>query len=85
MGYIAPVPHYQYMQYQKRVANKGYDPFDLIPVEKTAPASQFGQILKDMQEDDESHAMQENTRIKHISSDLLYRSTGKGKFINEII
>ncbi|RTR30051.1 hypothetical protein EKG37_14235 [Robertmurraya yapensis] len=91
MGYIAPIPNFQYSQYAERELDNGYDPFQIIPVGRTKPATNAK--LNHAREQD----MVQMKQIKKKSSDLpktssrskveeLYSElTGKGRYINECI
>jgi hypothetical protein len=88
MGYIAPVPHFQYMQYAEREVSKDYDPFTFMPVSRIRPL-----VNEDEQYDgDLSGENMVNVRGQKRSSkseplleEFLADITGKGKYINEYV
>ncbi|WP_433749016.1 hypothetical protein [Falsibacillus pallidus] len=93
MGYIAPIPHYQYQQYQERVNSKQYDPFFLQPIAKITPVGKF-EIAKDLPENQESKKRKQSasystpvqrTKNKNRMINDFSPYTGKGKYINEVI
>ncbi|RDI47735.1 hypothetical protein [Falsibacillus pallidus] len=93
MGYIAPIPHYQYKQYQERVTSKQYDPFFLQPITKVTPTAAF-EIDKDLPENQEAKKRKQSdsyaaavpkTKNKNRMLNDFYPYTGKGKYINEVI
>ncbi|RIW30195.1 hypothetical protein D3H55_17270 [Bacillus salacetis] len=88
MGYIAPVPHYQYMQYAEREISKDYDPFTFMPVTRIRPL-----VNKDQQYDgslsdgniEKFGNRKRSSKSEHISSEFLADITGKGKYVNEYV
>ncbi|EDL63054.1 hypothetical protein [Bacillus sp. SG-1] len=89
MGYIAPVPHYQYMQYAEREAIKDYDPFTFMPINRIQPLAN-----KDQQQHDSVESDVKTNRTKSgksfskenaVSAEFLADITGKGKYINEYV
>ncbi len=90
MGYIAPIPHYQYKQYQEREMKVEKHPFRFFPIQAIKPLknksnSGHGQVdsdniphLKHMMKDP---AIQNPS----ISSKLLAEVTGKGNYFNEYV
>ncbi|WP_409253464.1 hypothetical protein V1502_06020 [Bacillus sp. SCS-153A] len=90
MGYIAPVPHYQYMQYAEREANKDYDPFTFMPVNRIQPLVNKDQDQNDNVGKDDSKVKtakyrKEISKGAAVSPEFLADITGKGKYINEYI
>jgi hypothetical protein len=90
MGYIAPVPHYQYMQYAERETIKDYDPFTFMPINRIQPLMNKGQQDDSSLDEDGGLPKSKDTR-RHflqgegISPDFLADITGKGKYINEYV
>ncbi|TYR77767.1 hypothetical protein FZC79_02835 [Rossellomorea vietnamensis] len=89
MGYIAPVPHYQYMQYAEREANKDYDPFKFVPVNRIQPLFNQERFAEEDIETD-VNSLRYNKRKKFsgadtVSAEFLADITGKGKYINEYV
>ncbi|MGF2615389.1 hypothetical protein FZC84_18365 [Rossellomorea vietnamensis] len=89
MGYIAPVPHYQYMQYAEREAKKDYDPFTFIPVNRIQPLYNQDQHRQENIETGENgpgfKRMKNITGPETVSAEFLADITGKGKYINEYV
>ncbi|WP_456271776.1 hypothetical protein [Bacillus sp. AK031] len=90
MGYIAPVPHYQYMQYAEREANKEYDPFTFMPINRIRPLMNKAQRDDTGVDQDTSLSKLKDSRKRFrqaegISPDFLADITGKGKYINEYV
>jgi hypothetical protein len=90
MGYIAPVPHYQYMQYAEREANKDYDPFTFTPVNRIRPLfneddQQQNQSIESNHQQEESRQRRKYKKTEAVSAGFLAKITGKGKYINEYV
>jgi hypothetical protein len=90
MGYIAPVPHYQYMQYAEREANKDYDPFTFMPINRIQPLMNNAQRNDFGQDNDTGLSKPKDSRKRFgqtegDSPDFLADITGKGKYINEYV
>jgi hypothetical protein len=94
MGYIAPIPHYQYKQYQEREMKVNKHPFRFFPVQ---PA----RALKNNREEtvsDTLHTQSDSGQKKTgmlapnrkpqkniIPQELLAEVTGKGTYFNEYV
>lgn len=94
MGYIAPIPHFQYKQYQEREMKVNKHPFRFFPVQ---PA----RAMKNNREEtisDEMHIYRDNEQKKNLSAttkrkpqknmipqELLAEVTGKGTYFNEYV
>ena len=92
MGYIAPIPHYQYKQYQERDIKVDKHPFSYFPVQPIKPLKNKSQT--DTGETEiryEDHHSQQRSAINQASfktpipSTLLAQLTGKGKHFNEYV
>ena len=91
MGYIAPIPQYQYSQYRERAIPDKHDPIPLTPVQKAALATTtFQDTLKGkltvmkMQKKKRSTAKSSSKKNKY---DLFEAAkiTGKGRNIQLFI
>ncbi|MGM0844344.1 MAG: hypothetical protein ACQEUT_05140 [Bacillota bacterium] len=88
MGYIAPVPHYQYMQYAEREAIKDYDPFLFMPVNRIVPLSDQQHAEENMKSHVDTSRFKGTKRFSEtetVSAEFLADITGKGKYINEYV
>ncbi|NQD67225.1 hypothetical protein HP456_15020 [Bacillus haikouensis] len=94
MGYIAPIPHHQYKQYQEREMKVEKHPYRFFPVQPVKALKN-----KSKQTDHEEIHTQPYRESNHndppsrigkfqktfISSELLAQLTGKGANINEYV
>jgi hypothetical protein len=92
MGYIAPIPHYQYKQYQEREIKVEKNPFRFFPVQSVRPLKNKSQAHSEESETaNYVHHLNHKTTPYHtltepsISSKLLAQLTGKGKHVNEYV
>jgi hypothetical protein len=88
MGYIAPVPNYQYMQYAEREANKDYDPFTFMPINRIRPLANKDQQPDDINNDNNMLKYSDRKRLRKddtVTAEFLADITGKGKYINEYV
>ncbi|WP_421384236.1 hypothetical protein ACOJQI_06525 [Bacillus salacetis] len=89
MGYIAPVTHYQYMQYAEREADKEYDPFTFRPVNRIRPISnkdhQQDKGIDSERQQGKSGQRRRYRKTDTVSPEYLADITGKGKYINEYV
>ncbi|WP_175988488.1 hypothetical protein [Bacillus sp. Marseille-Q1617] len=93
MGYIAPIPHHQYKQYQEREIKVDKHPFQFIPVQpikalknKSKQTDHEEMSSYPLYEQDKSMII--HTRKSHkspIPPELLARVTGKGTHFNEYV
>ncbi|WML49544.1 hypothetical protein RCG23_06035 [Neobacillus sp. PS3-34] len=92
MGYIAPVNHYQYAQYQNREIGLKYDPFKIIPIERMQPIEKRTEVSRKEEAASIFSSFgisalegEKNTykrkRIEKVYSEM----TGKGKLFNESV
>jgi len=81
VGYILPLPHYQYEDYQKRVMENKQDHFHVDKL--------FKVMLDPQREAKEQHMMQKQTgktTIGKAQSEKVYaKITGKGTHFNESV
>ena len=91
MGYIAPVPNYQYSQYAEREVNHKYDPFRFVPIDPTKLISNGNQSIP-LNRESRTKTNHKHTAaaIKKVKSqkviDRIYSEiTGKGAFFNESV
>ncbi|PFA66369.1 hypothetical protein CN378_13810 [Bacillus sp. AFS015802] len=92
MGYIAPIPHYQYKQYQERELKVDKHPFSFFPIQPIKPLKNKAKTHPEETEstDGSHHFKQRTTSYKttgkpSIPSTLLAQLTGKGKHFNEYV
>ncbi|HEY4553392.1 MAG TPA: hypothetical protein VIG80_09375 [Bacillaceae bacterium] len=93
MGYIAPIPHYQYQQYSDRVQvePKGQDPFPVTSIHKVDLRSKFRRTLEERiheaHKDHVSYWKGKGSRYQKMSvqPEILSEITGKGKHFNEYV
>ena len=92
MGYIAPIPHYQYKQYQEREIKVDKHPFSFFPVQPIKPLKNKSQAHSEQTEADDQihHSNQKATSYRthnksSIPTTLLAQLTGKGKHFNEYV
>ncbi|XXM73851.1 hypothetical protein ACQ0QQ_08190 [Lysinibacillus sphaericus] len=93
MGYIAPIPHYQYKQYQEREMKVNKHPFRFFPVQPS-------RALKNNREETVSDKMSTQTDSEQktgmlspkrklqkniIPHEILAKVTGKGTYFNEYV
>lgn len=90
MGYIAPVPNYQYSQYAERDVIHKYDPFRFVPIDPTKAIShgKHSVLLKRESRTEMTHKY--SAEIKKVKSkkviDRVYSEvTGKGALFNESV
>ncbi|MGD6848482.1 hypothetical protein [Rossellomorea aquimaris] len=92
MGYIAPIPHHQYKQYQEREIKVKKHPFTFFPVQAVKPMKNNTQANTEEAESS-YHVLQSNQRKTSyealskppVPTTLLARLTGKGKHFNEYV
>ncbi|MGM0863839.1 MAG: hypothetical protein ACQEWF_04045 [Bacillota bacterium] len=92
MGYIAPIPHHQYKQYQERELKVEKHPFTFLPVQPVKPMKNKTQAHTEETESS-YHVLQSNQRKTSyqaltkpsIPTTLLAQLTGKGKHFNEYV
>lgn len=93
MGYIAPIPHHQYKQYQEREIKVDKHPFRFIPVQpikalKNKSKQTDHEEMNIYPEKVPSNQQTAHTRRLHtpsISSGLIAEVTGKGTYFNEYV
>lgn len=92
MGYIAPIPHHQYKQYQEREIKVEKRPFTFLPVQPVKPMKNNTRAQTE-EADSSYHVLQSKQRktsygalsTPSIQTTLLARLTGKGKHFNEYV
>jgi hypothetical protein len=89
MGYIAPIPHYQYKQYQEREIKVNKDPFSFFPIHSINPLKN-NTHFQETETTDEVRFNQRTTPYHSqskpsIPTTLLAQLTGKGKHFNEYV
>ncbi|WRP08154.1 hypothetical protein U9J35_08365 [Rossellomorea aquimaris] len=92
MGYIAPIPHHQYKQYQEREIKVEKHPFTFLPVQPVKPMKNKTQAHTEEAESS-YHVLQSKQRKNSnqalskpsIQTTLLAQLTGKGKLFNEYV
>ncbi|KZR59126.1 hypothetical protein [Pseudobacillus badius] len=86
MGYILPIPHYQYSQYRERVVNHAGDRYSSIePVERVS----FSKILDNssdasMAADDRTEARLSKKKEYEAFQLHAAKVSGKGIFVNKL-
>lgn len=91
MGYIAPIPNFQYSQYAERELDNGYDPFRIIPVGRTNPAASARlNHAKSKEIGREKMRKKKGSTVAKASSrskveEIYCELTGKGQYFNECI
>ncbi|MBW3114166.1 MULTISPECIES: hypothetical protein [Bacillaceae] len=92
MGYIAPIPHYQYKQYQERDMKVDKHPFSFFPIQPIKPLKNKSQTNPEATETryGDHHSNQHENSYQPtfkapIPSSLLAKLTGKGNHINEYV
>ncbi|WP_077211223.1 hypothetical protein [Bacillus dakarensis] len=91
MGYIAPVPNYQYSQYAEREVNQKYDPFRFVPIDPTKALSNGNHSIMLKREESRTKTNHKNKAgIKKVKTqkviDKIYSEvTGKGALFNESV
>ncbi|MEI2665024.1 hypothetical protein [Rossellomorea sp. LJF3] len=90
MGYIAPIPHYQYKQYQEREIKVDKHHFSFFPIQPIKPLKNKSQAHPEGADEHVPHSIQgkapyEKLRKSSIPSTLLAQLTGKGKHFNEYV
>ncbi|WP_044337660.1 hypothetical protein [Rossellomorea aquimaris] len=92
MGYIAPIPHHQYKQYQERELKVEKHPFTFLPVQPVKPMKNKSQAHPE-ETGTSNHVYRSNQRKTSyqtftkpsIPSNLFAQLTGKGNHINEYV
>ncbi|BCB03072.1 hypothetical protein [Bacillus sp. KH172YL63] len=89
MGYIAPIPHHQYKQYQEREMKVEKNPFSFYPIHPVQPLKNK---LETHSEDSgqQAHASEEKAPFRPFSqasvpSSVIAEFTGKGRLFNEYV
>ncbi|EFV79062.1 hypothetical protein IIE26_02520 [Cytobacillus oceanisediminis] len=94
MGYILPVPSYQYSQYAEREIGKKYDPFHFVPVSKISAQSNSKDfrhelplnIQRRLTKSNPQQRADNQTRSTRKKAEETYGElTGKGRYISECI
>lgn len=92
MGYIAPIPHHQYKQYQERDIRVDKYPFRFIPIQPVkALKNKSKQTGREKMSAHPNTGQKENVfhkspPFKHIiHPDLIAKVTGKGTYFNEYV
>ncbi|MCA1056707.1 hypothetical protein LCM10_17120 [Rossellomorea aquimaris] len=93
MGYIAPIPHHQYKQYQEREMKVNQTPFRFMPVQPIkALKNKSGQTDHEQTTSSDalhsgSHRLLNRERKQRalIPSELIAKVTGKGTYFNEYV
>lgn len=87
MGYILPLPHYQYKDYQKRVTADKRDPFYIEKPYKTILETKHQDIADEYARLEASaNSLKKLTAPKIPASEKLYADlTGKGRQFSETI
>ena len=90
MGYIAPVPNYQYSQYADREAIRKYDPFRFVPIDPTKAIVNGNHSSRLKRESRTKMNDKYSAEIKKIKNkkviDRIYSEvTGKGALFNESV
>jgi hypothetical protein len=92
MGYIAPIPHHQYKQYQERELKVEKHPFTFLPVQPVKSMKNKSQAHPEETETSNhvSSSKQRKTSYQAfnkptIPSKLLAQLTGKGNHFNEYV
>ncbi|WP_449622514.1 hypothetical protein [Robertmurraya sp. Marseille-Q9965] len=91
MGYVAPIPNFQYSQYAERELENGYDPFRIIPVGRTKPAAnaRLNQAREkemiQMKQIKKKRSAVPKTSSRSMAEKIYSELTGKGKYFNECI
>ncbi|CAN7459592.1 hypothetical protein [Rossellomorea sp. LjRoot5] len=90
MGYIAPIPHYQYKQYQEREIKVDKNHFSFFPVQPIKPLKNKSQAHPEGTSEQVPHFNQvkapyEKLSKSSIPSALLAELTGKGTHFNEYV
>ena len=93
MGYIAPIPQYQYQQYSSRVLeSKVQDPNRIMSVQRVDIRSKFRRTLEEKNQvgyvDKQQNELKEqkpHQPHKKIALDLLSVEIGKGRYVSEYI
>ncbi|MGM0753497.1 MAG: hypothetical protein ACQET6_16435 [Bacillota bacterium] len=92
MGYIAPIPHHQYKQYQERGLKVEKHPFTFLPVQPVKPVKNKSQAhpeetgtFNHVYRSNQSKTSYQTFTKPSIPSNLLAQLTGKGNHINEYV
>ncbi|MBN8192417.1 hypothetical protein JI667_09665 [Bacillus sp. NTK074B] len=92
MGYIAPIPHYQYKQYQERDLKVDKHPFSFFPIQPIKPLKNKSQTNTEETETrygvhhtDRRTSSYQKSFKNPIPSTLMAQLTGKGKHVNEYV
>ncbi|NMH69425.1 hypothetical protein HF072_11625 [Bacillus sp. RO3] len=92
MGYIAPIPHHQYKQYQERELKVNKHPFTFLPVQPVKPPKNKSQAQQGETETTKPNTrlIKPNTSYKSFpytptSSKVMAKLTGKGTYFNEYV
>ncbi|WP_411159286.1 hypothetical protein [Rossellomorea oryzaecorticis] len=93
MGYIAPIPHFQYRQYQEREMKVNKHPFRFFPVQparalknnREETFSEEMRIYEDNEHKKNLSATKRRPQKNMIPQELLAEVTGKGTYFNEYV
>ncbi|TMN23142.1 hypothetical protein FH966_09740 [Lentibacillus cibarius] len=80
MGYLLPVNHYQYRDYQRRVTKDKHNPFYIDKPNKTIPVAKYQNTDKGRKRD-VPLILTTPTDIEAIYTEI----TGKGRHINQLV
>ncbi|RYG72128.1 hypothetical protein EU245_11605 [Lentibacillus lipolyticus] len=84
MGYVLPVNHYQYQDYQRRAVRRGKDPFHIEKPYKTIPAAKYDAYRDLTPEIDVSEAVSTEAPLPEM--DAIYAElTGKGHHVDYMV
>jgi hypothetical protein len=92
MGYIAPVPHYQYQQYHERGLKTEKAPYTFLPVQPVRLKTKSQDEYDDFQNINSQQTSLESSDLHHqeyiqqeVPTKLIATLTGKGNYINEYV
>ncbi|MCR8849085.1 hypothetical protein NQ095_11745 [Rossellomorea sp. SC111] len=90
MGYIAPIPHYQYKQYQEREIKVDKHHFSFFPLQPIKPLKNNSQAHPEGTSEHVPHSDQVKAPYEKLSkpsvpSTLLAQLTGKGTHFSEYV
>ncbi|HZG72062.1 MAG TPA: hypothetical protein VEY51_11060 [Chondromyces sp.] len=83
MGYIMPIPHFQYRQYQERVINNTSDTTAIERVQKVSRRESFEEVLKGTENDfvepyRKENGQQDNRKAHEAFQLQMKRFSGEG-------
>lgn len=85
MGYILPLPHFQYMEYQKRIIDTKQNPHYIEKPYKVTLETNGGELAKDGAVEANNNYKAPTAPQKVEQGRLYAELTGKGGLINEVV